>query len=255
MRRLLFALFLSAAPVLAGVPVFVANGASTVTAGTGTCTPSIPATTAADDIILAVVCGEGDDDGDTLALSTANGFVGVAVQQTGDDSDGTEENPECNCRVFWKRAVGGDAAPIFADSGDHTTCQAHVFRGVKVDGNPWNVVASGNDSNANDTSAVIPGATTTRVDSLVVLVQGTSNNATDTANCDSVTNADLTNITERFDSSNTSGLGGGHCLITGEKLTAGTYGNSTLTMGATTFKGAFSIALEGIVRPRVLVVP
>lgn len=248
---IILAFVASEAVVEAAPPTFVANGASTVTAATGTCTPTwtgITSNVQAGDIILVVACGEGDTTGGTqISLSTANGFAavsGITNPISGDDNDATEENPENDCAVFWKRAVGGDSAPVIADSGDHTTCAGHLFRGVKTTGNPWNVAASGNDSNANDTSGVIPGATTTVTDTLVVLVQGTSNNATGTANCGAVTNANLTSITERFDSSNTSGLGGGHCIITGQKAASGSYANSTLTMGATTYKAAFSVALE-----------
>lgn len=211
--------------------------------------PTGGAAPAADDILILVACGEGDDEGTGISLSTANGFVSALAEQDGADDDALEENPENNCEVFWKRAVGGDSAPVVADSGDHTTCAIHNFSGVKTTGDPWNVTAGGDDSNANDTSGVIPGATTTVNNTLVVLVQGTSNNATATTNCGAVTNADLTSITERFDSSNTAGLGGGHCVITGEKASSGTYANSTLTMGATTFKAAFSIALEPANQP------
>jgi hypothetical protein len=115
---------------------------------------------------------------------------------------------------------------------------------VKTSGNPWDdTPTSGNDSNANDTTAVIPGYTSTTNGQLIVLIQGTSNNATATTNCGAVTNADLASLTERFDSSNTLGLGSGHCIITGEKATAGSIASSTLTMSATTFKAAFAIGL------------
>lgn len=244
-RRLPLILLLLVSPAF-GAVTFVANGASTVTAGTGTCTPTMPGACTDNDILIMVACGEGDDEGVGIALTTANGFASVLAEQDGADNDALEENPENNCEVFWKRTSGGTcgSAPVVTDSGDHTTCAVHQFRGAVVSGDPWDVTAGGNDTNANDTSANIPGATTTVTDTLVVLIQGTSNNATATTNCGAVTNADLANITERFDSSNTSGLGGGHCIITGEKATASSYATSTLTMGATTYKAAFSIALK-----------
>lgn len=254
MKRLLLALLLFSSPAWAGMPTFIANGGTNVDASSTTCTPTMPGTILLGDILLAVGCGEGNDDGLGNPLTTANGFVGVTTAENGSDGDATEEDPELNCRVYWKRAEGGDAAPVFTDSGDHTTCAVHQFRGVKADGDPWNVTSAGNDSNANDTSAVIPGATTTASNVLVVLIQGTSNNANSNTNCGAVTNADLANITERFDGSNTNGLGSGHCIITGEKATAGSYTDSTLTMAATTYKAAFSIALEGAGRRRVIVV-
>ena len=233
------------ATALAGMPTFQANGAAAVTASTGTCTPTMPGSILANDILILVACGESDDEGVGISLTTANGFASVIAEQDGADNDALEEDPEIDCEVFWKRAAGGDAAPVVADSTNHTTCAVHQFRGVVTTGNPWNVAAGGNDSNANDTSANIPGATTTADNCLVVLVQGTSFNGTGTANCGDVTNANLGTITERFDSSNTSGLGGGHCIVTGTLASQGTYATSTLTMGATTYKAAFSIALEG----------
>jgi len=199
----------------------------------------MPADEVANDILILVV----ETENDPIALTTPNGFVEVTNSP---QSAGTlDTNPANRIGVYWKRAVGSDSAPVVTANTNHTTCRIHAFVGVKTSGNPWNITAGGNDGGVNDTSAVIPGATTTAIDSLVVLVQGTSNNANSTANCGAATNADLANITERTDNSDTAGLGGGHCLITGEKATAGAYTNTTLTMSATTFKGAMSIALGG----------
>lgn len=240
MRRLWLALALLlavAADAAAGMPTYGASG--TFTAATATCTPAMPAGIVADDILLAV----GESENQAISLSTPNGFVEVTSSP---QSAGTAAvNPANRIAVFWKRAVGGDAAPVFADSGDHTTCQVHRFGGVKTAGDPWNITSGGNDGAANDTSAVIPGATTTAADVLVVLVQGTSFNGNSTAQCGAATNADLATITERTDNTNTAGLGGGHCLIHGEKAASGAYGSTTLTLANTSFKGAMSIGLEG----------
>jgi len=229
-------LVLTAGPVFAGMPTYVTQGTFT-TSGT-TCTPNMPSTSL-NDILLAV----GESENQAISLSTANGFVEVTGSPQGAGTAGS--NPANRIAVYWKRAVGGDAAPVFADSGDHTTCRVYVFAGVKTSGNPWNITAGGTDGDANDQSAVIPGATTTADDVLVVLIQGTSNNATSTTNCGAVTNANLASITERTDNTNTINLGGGHCLITGQKALKGAYAASTLTLSVTTFKGAMSIALEG----------
>lgn len=248
MRRLLalaLGTLLLALPALAAPPTFVANGAATVSASATTCTVDLPVSCTDDDILILVGCGEGDGAGGTLALTTANGFAAFTgvTAVSDDDNDATEENPENDCMVWWKRTSGGcGSAPVITDSGDHTTCQVHQFRGVKTTGDPHNTAGQGTDG--NDTSASLPGVTTTAADTLIVLVQGTSNNATATTNCGAVTNADLTSITERFDSTNTQGLGGGHCIITGVKASAGSVTNSTLTLSATSFKAAFTIALE-----------
>ena len=102
-------------------------------------------------------------------------------------------DPANRIGVYWKRAVGADSAPVVTDSGDHTTCQIHAFTGVKQSGDPWNITAGGNDSGINDTTANIPGATTTVANTLVVLIEGTSfDHATSgTAECGAATNADI----------------------------------------------------------------
>jgi hypothetical protein len=77
-----------------------------------------------------------------------------------------------------------------------------------------------------------------------VLINTSSFNGNSTAAFSAWTNADLGSITERTDNTNTAGLGGGHGLATGTRVTAGAYGNTTVTLANTSFKGAMSIALE-----------
>lgn len=231
-------------PVLVSQPSTVLptyKGSGTFTSGSGAITPPMPtggAAPAADDILLLVV----ESENQAISLTTANGFVQIPNSPQSAGTAAT--NPASRLAVYWKRAVGGDAAPVVADPGDHATAQIHCFSGCKTTGDPWNVIGAGNDGGANDTTGVIPGATTTVPNCLVVLLCSTSNNATSTTNFSGWTNADLAALTERTDNSNTIGLGGGHGMATGEKATAGTYGNTTVTLGATSFKGAFSIALE-----------
>lgn len=233
-------LFLVVIPTLVlatTIPTYFGSGTFTVGLG---CTATFPADTAANDIALLVV----ETENQAITLTTANGFAEVTNSP---QSAGTAStNPASQVAVFWKRLVGGDSSPIVNNPGgvNHQTCQLHVFRGVKTSGDPWNVTAGGNDSAANDTSAVIPGATTTVANTLVALITTSSFNGTSTAECGAATNADLANITERTDNTNTSGLGGGHCLITGEKAAAGAYTDTTLTLANTSYKGAMSIALE-----------
>lgn len=218
------------------LPTYVASG--TFTAAAGAIIPPFPAETQADDIAL-LVC---ESENEAISLSVPEGFVEVTNSPQFAGTAAT--NPANRIAVFWKRLVGGDMAPTMADSGNHNTAQIHVFRGVKTSGNPWNITAGGNDGGVNDTSGVIPGATTTVADCLIVLVCGSSFNGTSTAQFSAYTNADLANILERTDNTNTAGLGGGHGMATGEKAAAGTYGNTTVTLANTSFKGALSIALE-----------
>lgn len=230
---------LLASSAWAGMPTYRASG--TFTAAAATCTAPMPAGVVANDILVLVV----ETENEAVSLGTANGFVEVTNSPQSAGTAATD--PANRIAVYWKRAAGGDASPITTDSGNHQTCQIHAFVGVRTTGNPWNITAGGNDTAANDTTANIPGATTTADDALVVLVQGTSFNGTSTAECGAATNADLASILERTDNTNTSGLGGGHCLITGQKALQGAYTTTTLTLANTSFKGAMSVALEGAV--------
>jgi hypothetical protein len=179
-----------------------------------------------------------------LDLSTANGFVQIPGSPVNDsDGDLTEETTEVDAAVFWVRGSSWTAAPVVVDSGDHTTCALHRFTGAITTGNPWDVIGSGGEG-ASDTSASIPGAITTVTNTLVVLVLGHSNNATSTTNCSTWTNANLGSLTEQFDSTNTSGLGGGHCMATGTRAATGDYGATTATLSVASFKAMFSIALK-----------
>lgn len=221
----------------APLPAYRASG--TFTAGTGAITVPYPGTMVAGDVCLLVVSSENQ----AITLTTANGFVEIPTWSP--QSAGTAAtNPASRLAVFWKRTVGADASPVVAASGNNTEGVIHCFSGVINTGNPWDTGAAGNDSAANDTTGTIPGSTTTVANDLVVLITSTSNNATSTTNCSGWTNANLASITERQDNSNTAGLGGGSCMATGTKVAAGAYTTTTVTMAATTFKGAMSLALK-----------
>lgn len=217
-------------------PIYRASG--TFTAGTGAITPPYPAGMTAGDVCLLVV----ESENQAISLSSAQGFAQVPWSPQSAGTAAT--NPASRLAVFWKRTVGADAAPTVADSGDHTTGQIHCFRNVVATGNPWDTGAGGNDNGANDTSGTIPGASTSFSNTLVVLLTSSSFNGTSAAQCAGWSNANLANITERADNTNTAGLGGGSCLATGERATAGDYGTTTVTLANTTYKGAISIALK-----------
>ncbi|TRZ90031.1 MAG: LamG domain-containing protein [Rhodocyclaceae bacterium] len=223
----------------ATMPAYRASG--TFTFGPGTITPPYPPTMAANDVCLLAV----ESENQAIALTTANGFVQVPTWSP--QSAGTAAtNPASRLALYWKRTLGGDTAPLVADSGDHTTGQIHCFSGVITSGNPWDTGAGGNDGGANDTSATIPGSTTTSHETLVVLITSTSRNGTSTANCSAWTNADLTSLTPRTDNTNTINLGGGHCMATGVKAVAGAYTTTTVTLANTSYKGAISLALKPV---------
>lgn len=217
-------------------PAYRASG--TFTASTGAITPPYPASMQAGDVCLLVVTSENQ----AITLTTANGFAEVSWSPQYAGTAATD--PASRLAVFWKRTVGGDAAPVVADSGNNTEGQIHCYSGVISTGNPWDVGAGGNDGAANTTAGNIPGATTTVNDDLVVVINSTSNNATNQAQFSGWTNANLINLTERADNSNTAGLGGGHGIADGVDDIAGAYGTTTVTLANTSYQGAISIALK-----------
>ena len=219
------------------------KGSGTFTNGTASITPPMPtggAAPAANDILL-LVC---ESENQAITLTTANGFVEITNSPQSAGTAATD--PGSRLAVFWKRAVGSDAAPVVADAGDHTTGQIHCFSGCRVSGNPWDVLTAGNNGAANSTSVSIGGTTTTVPDCLVVLLCSSSFNGNSTAEFSAWANTDLANLTERTDNTSTSGLGGGHGMATGEKATAGAFGSTTLTLAHTSFVGCYAIALAGV---------
>ena len=224
------------------LPTFKAAG--TFTAGTGNITPPYPASPnapVANDIAILVV--ESENEGIAFVDLEDRGFVELGSQAN--KAAGTSGvNPASRLAVFWKRCVGGDVAPTILDPGNHATGRIYLFSGVITTGNPWDVYAEGNDGGANDTTGVIPGATTTVAECLIFLICTSSYNGNSTAQFASWTNAALANILERGDNTNTAGLGGGHGSATGEKATAGAYGDTTVTLAQTSYKGTMSIALK-----------
>jgi len=214
------------------------RSSGTFTAGQGAITPPYPADMAANDVCLLVVTSENEP----ISLSSSQGFVEVPWSPQSAGTAATD--PASRLAVFWKRTVGGDTAPTVADSGDNTEGQIHCFSGVITSGDPWDTGAGGNDGGANDKSGTIPGSTTTVANTLVVLIISSSYNGNSTAQFSGWANADLANITERADNTNTAGLGGGHGMATGEKAAAGAYGTTTVTLANTSYKGAISIALK-----------
>lgn len=220
------------------LPTYVGSGAFGSSAST--LTPGWPAQARqADDIALLVV----ESENQTISLSSAQSFVEVLNSPQGTGAAGSAGSTRL--AVYWRRLSGAaDTAPTIADAGDHVTGQLHVFRGVVTSGDPWNVTAGGVDT-TSDTSGSIPGTTTTVDDCLVVLLCSSSRNGTGTAEFSGYTNADLANILERTDNTNTVGLGGGHGMATGEKASAGAYGVTAVTLANASLKAMLSIALKG----------
>ncbi len=219
-------------------PTFVSAG--TVAAGTGTITPGLPAGLKTGDILLLFV----ETANQAVSISNQNGGTWAAVTgaQQGTGAAGGTDGVLIN--AFWSRYNGTQGAPTASDSGNHQLARMIAIRGAAATGNPWNAVAGGVDTTA-DTSAAIPGATTTAPYTLVVTASaGAGPDSTGTANLSAWTNATLVGLTERTDNTSNAGNGGSLGIATGIATAAGNYGTTAATHASSAKKAMVSIAIR-----------
>jgi hypothetical protein len=210
--------------------------AGTFVGSASTAAPGIPAGTVSNDILLLFV----ETENEAVTLSTPNGFAEVATP-TGTGTAGATTASRIS--VWWKRAVGGDAAPTVADAGDHVACRILGFRGCIVTGNPWNGTPTWTVDATSDTQLIADGPTTTVDNSLVVI--GAANVIdTNTAQSLTYTNANLAGLGgSGFGDNTQQGTGGGFNVGLGEKVTAGAVGGTTVDYNNATNKSIVVLAL------------
>lgn len=212
-------------------PVFQALGAPDV--DTVLITPAWP-THEVGDIGLLFVTVAGNQ---VVTLSDAQGFTEITTAVSGADV-----TLSCRLSVFWCRATSTTmAAPTVADTGSYQIGQIITFRGCIASGDPVDVFEEG--IAASGTAVSIPGAITTKQNTLVVVAVA---NATDTATdqTSGFTNAALTSIAELEDTNSTVGTGGGFGVAAGEKVAAGDYGTTTATLATASEQAFVSLALK-----------
>jgi hypothetical protein len=227
------------------LPTIVAVGAvSAVT--TGACTPAVHAGNLADDLQLLFIEAANEP------LNAITGFTRIGstavVQSTGLVTD---------LSAFWKRSVGGDAAPsITSTPQDHLSGVIIGVRGAVTTGLPINIFATGVD-NTTVTTFSIPGATTSVADCLVFagLTTGADTNTAQLSG--SFTNASLGGLTTRVNAWTVSGNGGGFAVCSGTKATVGAYSATTGTLVTGNTKAMMSFAVQGAVAalPPILITP
>lgn len=136
---------------------------------------------------------------------------------------------------------GTETTVTTSDSGDHQYISGFVARGaggaeVQVD------VGDGNNVAAT-TSGSFGGVTTTGNDRLIAHFVATDRDFTGSS-WGTPTNANLANLTKRFDNGTATGSGGGVAIITGEKLVAGATGNTIATQAASAAYCWITLALK-----------
>lgn len=177
-------------------PTFQAAGAEVQ--GTGALTVNWPTHEVGDVALLFVESAH-----QAVSLTTANGFVAVTNQGVGTAGNAAATQ----LSVFWCRATStSQASPVVADSGVRQTAFILTYRGCISSGNPWDAFTG--DTDAGSTSVVIPGPTTTVVNTLLVAAVSNAAGVDDPMVRPSIVNGALTNLTKRF-STQPDGVGGG----------------------------------------------
>lgn len=205
-------------------------------AASGNVTPTLPASTAADDIAI-IICCQADN-----VVSTVPAEYTIV--------DATNNNGLNNERVWWAwaRLVGGDANPLITHTaGDSIVARIAVFRGVTTSGDPYSV-KSVNSTGASVTAtalAVIP----TDADSMIVLAGGQADNSAWSGY--SGTNP---TFSEAIDNLTTLGTDASIFMANGIRTTADTTGDRTATATRSFQNVAYLIALKppAAVDPRVV---
>lgn len=221
------------------MPVVYAVGAAASSTGLAI-TPAIPAGTDANDICLLL--HEMDPVLNTAVLGAVTGYADVLnspVSQTG--------GLPTRLTARWHRATGPESGTVSVPAvTNHHVARIIGIRGCVIGGNPWNVTASGLQS---DTLATVtfPVLTTTAVDCLIVNAVTTGTDTGSVAMLTGWANAGLANIAEQVDNWVASGTGGGIGACTGEKTSAGAVAATTATLATGNFKALLTIAFQGSV--------
>jgi len=127
--------------------------------------------------------------------------------------------------VCYKFAVTPEASVTIADSGNLTCAQSMAFRFVNRY-NPF-IATSGGAQASTTANTTLPAITTTVPESLILFAMAVGEDNASTANFTSLTNANLTGITERIDQTVGTQTGGGLAAWTATSTLARNIGTST----------------------------
>jgi hypothetical protein len=204
--------------------------------GLGALSVSWPSSHMADDIGLLVVETANEP------IATPSGWTPVTNGSQGVGTAGSLT--ATGLQVFWKRAASGaEAAATAADPGDHWVGMIYTFRGCIATGDPINVSAGDASADVDSTAVIIPGATTTVNNCLVVALASWQTDIA-TAQQSGETNASLSSLIERDDGGTVNGNGGGFSVVTGVLAVAGTYAATTATLATASRQARVSLALK-----------
>lgn len=127
--------------------------------------------------------------------------------------------------IFYKISNGTETTYVTGDSGDHNSVASLVIRGVDIL-NPINATAG--TANAANATATCSSVTTTVPECLIVHAIANDRDLTAANTFGTITNANLTNLTEHVDGSTNAQDGGALGVFSGRKATAGSTGSTTI---------------------------
>lgn len=213
----------------------VVRAVGAINSGTGTLAIAEPAGTADGDLqLMFLEC-------DAAETATCTGWVHTpSSPQSADTASATDTKLSILYRIR-----SGAGTLTTNDPGDHIVGRIiNIIGGTFDPTNPFNASAGSSETTA-DTSASVPGATTTVPNCLIVIAisSGFDPAANGTAEFSGFTNANLTGITERIDNIRPSGNGGGLGVATGLYDGPGDYGATTATLANASLKGLISLAI------------
>ena len=213
-------------------PAVISVGTSSIS--TGATTTYIPAHNI-DDIILTIIETEQYDNnylptGYTSIpgspLPTINMFTGTKLQ------------------AYWKRATTTEAGVTtiaVPDLGNHTMQRTFIIRGCRTSGNPFEQVATSTEE-AFVSTVTFPSVTTTTKECLIVNVGVHGLDTFNSTFYGTPVNSNLSSLQIHAQATDSTGAGGGYCVISGVKQSIGSTGTTTATLASTAIQAMMTIA-------------
>jgi hypothetical protein len=204
--------------------------------GTAAVTVVMPAGLQVNDLLMILVHSENQ------AITAPTGWTEVGSQATQSvGAAGVAGGTRLG--VFWKWAAATNPNVTVADTGVLTCAQAIAFRYVSTI-NPF-IATSGGAQASSTANPTLPAVTTTVPNSLIFFAVAMGNDlSAGTNNFTSLTNANLTSITERMDTNVITQQGGGVAAWTAYYLPTGNTGTSTAVKNTATTGGGWGTTAD-----------
>ncbi len=216
------------------LPAF--RSASAKAAGTGAVTPALPASMAANDIVLLVASTIA---GGSISI-TAVGSIATWTPITGSPVDVTAGE---KLYVWWGRWASGTTGPTVTPGSDHCIAGTVAYSGCITDATVINQQATGSETTSDQSFSFATGVSSTVKDCLCIGIC-TSGEDSNTGQVPVMANTSLAALASRLNIQTNSGGGGGFGLSEGTLAVAGSMGTWTCTIGVSSAKAYLTLALR-----------